>query len=315
MTAGSSTLSLQFNVSTILVDKIPTPKTAWNQFDEAGLIQSLSRNREETNWEYRRRLRDVFAHIGNSSYLGMVNGVTRELGLSIFDAIAINPKETSAGFTAAEPVVIFDGAFLYLYANYSEDALELKINRNTKGGNFEVMQDLVDLINSTSSYFYASLVSGVDQRTKSMCIYNQTNRLYVANEAIDPSTKFRLKKEKLISGTLFFSDRTTFFNEVSTETSVVKKGDYYVDYWNGIVTVYQLPTVGTTARYYYIDYPFVAHASPVIIGDITSTAFNSEMFIQILQDDGTYENGRPNAFGVELINELLSVGGGLYWGA
>ena len=59
----------------------PTPYNVWNSFDELGLLLSLQRNPAEKNLKYRSRLLDVYQNPGNSTYQGLINGISRELGV------------------------------------------------------------------------------------------------------------------------------------------------------------------------------------------------------------------------------------------
>ena len=166
---------LSFNVATLSrFAGTPVPSNSFNQFDEHGLILSLNRLKEETNWEYRRRLFDVFANRANATYRGMVNGITRELGLSLYDAIQVNPKTSiSTGkFFAPDPYIKFDGVWLYLYSDYANDVLDYKIDRYAPGMNYEYLGQLVDFINETT-YFEAFVMKGVNPYTRSMQILNQ----------------------------------------------------------------------------------------------------------------------------------------------
>jgi hypothetical protein len=291
----------------------PKPIRYLNDFDEHGSMLSLPRLRKEKNWEYKRRIQDAAVNLANSSYRGLVNGITRELGLSLFDAININPKvDNNGAFLAEDPYIVFSGAWLLLYSNYKKGSLDWAIDRYQTGGNFEHLQRLIETINNTS-LFEASLISGVNEYTRSMSILNQSNRAKVKAEFIPQSTKFRLENNYLAKGTVFFSNRRTFNKEKASENLVLNKGDYYIDYQKGIVTVFNMPKPKEYVRYHYNKYPFSAIASPVILNDINSDMFTAKMFNQILQDDGTYKNGLPTELGVDIINELMSVIP-LYWG-
>jgi len=60
---------------------IPEVYNVWNCFDEMGLLLGLPRNPGERNREYRERLLDVYSNPANSTYTGLKNGISRELGL------------------------------------------------------------------------------------------------------------------------------------------------------------------------------------------------------------------------------------------
>lgn len=53
----------------------------WNYFDEFGLLFGLQRMFGEDNLAYKNRLLDVFIHPASTSIYGLINGISRELGL------------------------------------------------------------------------------------------------------------------------------------------------------------------------------------------------------------------------------------------
>jgi len=75
-------MSVDVNASIFLATSTPSVYNVWNSFDEMGLLVSLQRNPGEKNLPYRSRLIDVYANPGNSTYQGLVNGISRELGVS-----------------------------------------------------------------------------------------------------------------------------------------------------------------------------------------------------------------------------------------
>jgi len=295
----------------------PTVKNVFNQFDEHGLTVGLPRLQGEKNWEFKRRIQDVFVHMANSSYRGLVYGITRELGLELFYPLTINPKvdPTTGDFLASDPYIKFEGAYLYLYSDYANDILEWKIDRWMPGGNYEHLYRLINAVNN-SYFFEAGVLPGIDLYTKSMTILNQSCRLHSGTEDVPLSTKWRLLHEHVVPGTLTFSqsgDTSELAIEVSSSVDLDSTGEYYVDYIKGIVETYNPPERGTFVRYQYTDYPFKPIASPVILNSLNNEDFKVKMFEQILQDDGTYAHGLPTELGVDLLNVLYSVVP-MYWG-
>lgn len=284
-----------------------------NQFDDFGAMLSLQRIAGETNWEYKRRIHDAGTNLANSSYRGLVNGITRELGLSLFNALRINPKVDHEGnFLATDPYIRFDGVYLKLYSDYANNQLDWAIDRFEPGGNYEHLGRLVEMVNTTA-FFEANLLADVDEYTRSMTVLNQSNRQTVTFERIPQSTKFKLKNDHLVRGTVFFANRTTFRTEVLSEDDVDQAGKYWIDYSKGIVRVFTIPTKSDSVRYQYSVHPFTAVASPVILHDVSDDNFKVKMFNTILQDNGTYELGAPTELGVDIVNELMSVVP-MYWG-
>jgi len=68
-----------------LVVQIPEVYNIWNCFDEFGLLLGLPRILGEKNADYKERLLDVYTNPANSTYSGLINGISRELGLSTGD--------------------------------------------------------------------------------------------------------------------------------------------------------------------------------------------------------------------------------------
>lgn len=63
----------------------------WNVFDEHGLVADVERLPGETNFDYSLRIKDSYKNKGGSSFVGIVNGATRELGLSkIHDGLTLS---------------------------------------------------------------------------------------------------------------------------------------------------------------------------------------------------------------------------------
>lgn len=299
-------LGHKFNISSVQVVGTPTPVNRTNQFDELGNLISLSRFIGESNSDYKRRLSDTFVHIANSSYRGLIHGITRELGLTLFDAITINPRvNSSGGFLAPDPKVIFDGVYLLLYSDYYNDRLDWAIDRYQPGGNYEHLNRLVDRINATT-LFEASIEPGISPFTRSATILNQSSRILASSEVISISDRLALGNQHVVEGTLIFSDLETYRSEVASVNDIVSSGQYYVDYRWGIITSFSAPEEGTRVRYEYTKYPFKALASPVILNDINNDNFRIKLFEQVLQDNGEYVNGLPVELGVDIVNELLS---------
>jgi hypothetical protein len=77
--------SLPVTATIYLIVSVPEVYNIWNCFDEFGLILGLPRIAGERNYAYKSRLLNVYTNPANSTYLGLKNGISRELGLSISD--------------------------------------------------------------------------------------------------------------------------------------------------------------------------------------------------------------------------------------
>lgn len=292
----------------------PESRNVWNEFDEHGLISGLSRLKAENNSLYKRRIQDVFVNRANSSYRGLINGITRELGLELFQPITINPKRSLSDgrFFAPDPYIKFDGSYLYLYSDYSNRVLEHQIDRFEQGGNYEHLASLVEFVNQTT-YFEATLEDESYAYTSSMSILSQSNRTLVAIEDTQESNRFKLNNPYVSKSTLIADDPSVFGIEVDSVDSIKRLGQYHIDYTKGLITLFGIPEVGTVMRYEYTPFPFKPVASPILLHDINSENFKIKLFEQVLNDDGSYSHGLPSELGTDIINELYSITP-MYWG-
>lgn len=306
-------LGNKFTIDSIQAVGIPMPINKRNQFDELGELLGLPRFLGEKNDLFKRRLADVYVHIANSSYRGLVYGITRELGLSLFNPLSINPKTDGDGnFLSADPLIVFDGSWILLYSDYSNNQLDWAIDRYQKGGNYEHLDKLINFINTTV-YFEAQIEPNIDLYTRSMTILNQSNRELVPAELVPLSQHYSLEHKYLVEGTVLFSDLETYRTEVNTVAEILAEGQYQINYKNGIVTSFSAPVSGTRVRYQYTKFPFKPIASPVILSDISNDNFRIKLFEQVLLDDGSYSNGLPTELGADILNELYSCYAS-YWG-
>lgn len=301
-----------FSVSSIEVVAEPSLVSFWNQFDEHALFLSQSRKPGETNGELKHRLFEEMAHQGGASYQGLLNAITHDLGFDLLPALSINPRVDGSGaFLAPDPVITFEGIWLYLWSDYTNGILDYAVNRFHRGGNFDTFQRLTDLVNS-SVFFEAALPAGVDGTTRSSLLINQSNMIEVECEMVRAMDRFFLAHRHVCPGSVVFTDRVSFKSEVASLSSIAVKGDYYIDYLTGMVTAYSIPPDRTFVRYEYYAYPFIAQYSPIVLLDIPGGG--PYFYNQVECGDGSLIDQLPNPEGVDIINELLSVAPGLYWG-
>lgn len=104
----------------------------WNFFDEFGALVGCPRLRGEKNFQYKRRILDVFKNPANSTKNGLANGIGRELDLRAFrewddmsqdfiikdrmvivDSITVNDEKTHPAFVTDEGYIAIKGDKLW----------------------------------------------------------------------------------------------------------------------------------------------------------------------------------------------------------
>lgn len=279
----------------------PTPNQIYNFFDRFGAVLGLTRLENERNAEYKQRLNDVFIHRSNATYRGLINGITRELGLKLFRPMKITQ-------ISGNPVIIFKDTKCLIYSDYSlgDNGLVTTLDRFEYKNNNYSMQSLAQNINATG-LFNVQLDPNY-QYKRSMCIFNQSNLNLVADEDINKSGGvIKLANSNLISNSITI--RSNNLNErVDNQEEVRNSGQYFIDTIAGILYTAAAPEGGSAIRYQYINNVYKTSASPVIIHDLQSDDFKTKMFEQVgSEDDDLFTNGAPTELGADIINELLSV--------
>jgi len=285
----------------------PVPHSVFNEFDNQGTLLGLSRLEEEKNPAYKQRLLDVFVNRADSTYRGLVNGITRELGLSIQEVIQIdNLLDSNDDTVLTMPAVVFEETKCTLYSNLPENAILDTIDRFDEDDNAWTLQQLVDRIN-LSPYFTATLLNGAIGNQRSMTIFNQSTIQFQLNEDIsEQGSRIKLLHKNILPGTFsIISDN--LIRKLDTEAELSESGDYYIDLVNGIIVTISVPEPGSFVRYQFRNDTFKIQNSPVILHNLQSDDFKTKMFVQTENEDGDLENGQPTPLGANLVNELLSV--------
>ena len=306
-----------FVVDKVKIEAIPVRHNVINNLDQIGQLVDLPRLNGESIKNYKHRVLDVYPHRANATYRGLVNGITRELGLLQFDALTVDIKAGSDGLPES-PRIIVDSTEVILYNKWessSDYEIDKIINIYKRRGNdyngFHI-EDLISEINS-SSYFTATIGVNVDPKTRSTNLIRSSSDKIIASEFIPANSSFRLDYGNIIQNTLFFEETNVFKNEKSTESAVTIAGDYYVNYETGRIVVKTIPSGDGRARYIVRNIPFVAQASPISLVDFKDPNYRKEVFKTIELENGIIVEGIPESEAVDIINELLSIKE-QYWG-
>ena len=148
---------------------------------------------------------------------------------------------------------------------------------------------------------------------RSESIVNQSTSIPVTSQPLSASKFNFFGNVHIDRGSVVITPSQSFRVEVSSVAAVTSSGKYHIDYLTGLITSFDAPSDDLSIQYSFLRTPLIPVASPVIVRAIHSPEFSKVMFTQILQGDGTYENGPPTIKGASIINELLSVTA-QYWG-
>jgi hypothetical protein len=310
MSLGFNSVSHSFEVAGISIRGVPVPSPVFNEFDYFGTLLGLKRLPEEKNDKYKTRLLDVFTHRASSTYTGLVNGITRELGLSLFKPVTIRVR-TDIDPTWSPRIEFVDNV-IYIWKDVATQLLDITIERSPVGTEAYFIGGLVDAING-SSVFTATLNSSDYEWLRGDCIVNQSSSKLVEQQPLISSKKNFLGIGNIDKTSVVFSDSLTFAIEVNSPSLLTSAGKYYINYKTGLIQTFSIPDVNAFIQYSYLQDPFVPVASEVIIRPFNTQEFQTVLFNQIVQPDGTTTNATPTALGAEIINELLSVVP-MYWG-
>lgn len=277
------------------VNLTPVSHQVWNEFDKFGLLLGAPRLNLETNDRYKQRLFDVFIHRSNSSYLGLIYGITRELGYSLYESISIEP--TDEALALGQPTIQFIDTRCIISSGLLTSNLELD-RWEIDGGSY-TLAELITSINA-SGVFTATLMTGVEENNRAMGIFEQENfELALLEDIVTPMQK--LKNINIIENSIsIVSNQIT--ERVETYELLVQNNQYYIDTINGIFYSISSPEEGTKIKYRYRKNNFITTSSPIIISNLQSETFKKKLY---LQENG--ENTILSQFGADIVNELLSV--------
>jgi hypothetical protein len=310
MAKGYSSLGHTFNLTEVSFRGAPVPNQVFNEFDYHGTLVGTKRLKDESNLSYKERLLDTYVHRASSSYRGLLNAVTRDLGYEFFSPVSIKVKDTVPA--TLFPKIDFVENVVYVWSDIYNKTLEMNIDRGEKTKPEYFLTHFIDTLN-TSTSFEITLLDSTYLWHRSDIIVNGSNTGSVVNQQLLSSQVNYLGNKFIYKGSVVFQDRETFRSEVTSANLVNSPGKYHVDYSRGIITSFGIPVERSFLSYRYRIEDYRPEASPIIIRDINTEEFRKLMFVQNPQPDGIFTHGAPTEKGASIINEVLSVKESL-WG-
>lgn len=282
----------------------PIPHQIFNEIDQHGLLLGLKRLKNERNPEFKKRILDVMVHRAGSTYLNLIYGITRELGLQIQDTLIINVLLDGNGIPlgGAAPAVVFQDTKCYLYSDYSDLTLLATLDRFDSTETFTLTQLKTDI--EATGAFEVEILTNPNQRA--MTLFNQSSANIVYQEDIsDKGNKIKLAHSNLIFGTATIESPNLIV--LANSATNLKSGEYFIDLQAGIIYSAQIPAPGSRIRYQYLSWENTFQSSPIIIHDLQSLDFKTKLFETVVNNNNETSLGKATILGGEIINELLSL--------
>ena len=288
------------------IEATPEVKTIVNNFDYIGDIVSLTRLSGESNVDYRNRMWDVRVHPGGPEYEGVLNSLGRDLGMLRQETLIIDLKLDSAGSPiATNPRVDILANRVVLYSDWRPNDAgtidrEIRTYQLDDAGYY--LNDLVTQINQ-SPYFSASIVAGIRPNLHSSTLVRGSSDIFVIDNYVRADKLVPLRYQNVMAETLSFTEKNIFDTEVASNPSA--DGEYTVDYVNGEILSYTLPSGGGSCSYHAGRFPMKVDSLPIQIFTLQDDDFTDELYEKETLDSGDEANALPNAEGSEIFHQLF----------
>jgi len=292
----------------------PEVRNITNNFDYQGDLVTLRRLTGESNKDYRNRLWDVSVHPGGPLYEGVVNGIARNLGILRVPSLLIDLKSASGGEPVAlSPRVDILANKVVLYSDWRPGGtavIDREIRTYQIGDTGYYLDDLAAEINN-SDYFSAELIGSVRTNTISSTIVRQSSNIPIRGEYIRADKLTQLDYTYIVRNSVSFLEKDIFETEVTGEPAV--KGEYSIDYTNGEIQSYMLPSGQSFCSYYAAGFPMTIDTAPVQVFSFQDDDFQYELFTKEELDSGELINSLPNTEGSEIYHQLFKEAD-VFWG-
>jgi len=316
MSYGTKTIGFAVSVGAVSEYRgKPQSHSIVNRFDEHGDLYSLDRLPGETNAEFKKRIMDLTLHPGGPHYEGVISNLARELGCPREPALIIDVKRdgSSNAVLASNPRVdiLADRVVLYNdWKDYDNFTLDREINFYDLGRDGYYLSGLINEINK-SSYFVAAADADVRLKLHSTNLIRGSSFGAITNDTIKADGLTILSMKNIVENSVWFSEKDIFTTEVQGEPSA--DGEYKIDYDNGYVYVYSLPSGSGVCGYYYSKFPMEVDASLVHIYSLQDENYTKKLFRKESLPSGEEENALPNTEGAEVFHQLFKEAPSL-WG-
>lgn len=285
-----------------------------NYFDHFSGVLSVVRLPEETNASLLERTVRAASRPSDSTYLGVIRGTNRGLGLEEVDAIEVTLKETPVDDEQSVRLFINEEK-IYLYRRWvpilEQEAgvtPEVEMAMDLKG---TTIGKIVDWINTSDNY-EATLLSNSEADGSFLMLGDSrelTQEVVIGQEIMD------LEKENVLRGSLGFPalDALTAEVDINVVANPQSAGEYTVDYSAGRITAFSAPRDNFVATYVVNRKKFRVQYSPVKLTSVASEGAQDLYFNQVTREfftneENHYVNGLPTNETYGIMRKILKAG-------
>lgn len=304
---GTVSIGFAIKVSAITEVRIfPIRQPFVNRFDEHGDMFTLDRLPLESNLDFKKRIIDMSLHPGGPTYDGLVNNLSRELNAPRRPAMTVDLKTGSDGLPLVRnphmEVLVDRISLRYNWTDHTSYDIDKDILFYDLGSEGYFLGNLINEINS-SQYFIATIDPEMRANTLSTTLVRGTTYGKITDNTIKADQFTILNRKNILEGSIWFSDKTVFKTEVSTEPAA--PGEFYVNYRQGWVKSYTASDGRGTCGYDYATFPCIVDASLICIYTLQDEEYVKKLFVQETLQSGEETNALPNTEGAEVIHQLF----------
>lgn len=279
---------------------VPVKRLLPTGLDEIGLELGLQRLPNETLDNYKRRLALEAKQPNGPTQRDFINSAGRQVGIFDTPVFSIDLVLDGNGQPiAADPFIEITSTVFRAYDDYANDSVDIELNLFDKTNGWFLRDIYNDLV--ASSYFDVTVLdSSYTYKTSKNLKFS--NSLEVKQEILRSSRSYKLEKGYIKD--IYVEETDLFTTEVGSESAITERGEYFVDYTNGVIFTFDL--MSGSCQYEYRAFPMTLFYQPVRAWPLVDTDKNQRFYdVEIDHVSGAAEHRVLNSAGAVVYNEVL----------
>lgn len=285
------------------IKNIPLP----NGLDELGLRFGLVRFQDETLDTFRRRINAIISNEPSSTEDSLFENLSINVGLFPTLVFVIDLVLDNDVPIAEDPYIEITSSYFRAYNNYTENEIDIEVNIIDREDAW-FLSSIKEAIDA-SDYFNIEIIddSYTFKKSKNLRFCN-TKRIRTISSLANNSVN-NLEVTNIAN---FYPENIgVFLNEKNTLDDLTSDGDFYIDYYNGIIFSYSFASGFAVVEYQ--EFPFNLYWEPVKAYPLKDSDTKYMFFNEEIQSDGTVDNTKLNSQGAFIYNKILAANP-LGWG-